>query len=925
MPARLVYAPKAYVFTKDQSGATHDLSPWVTAGQVRRVINQVSSAEVTLRNPMKRFTTPSSGVAFHPMDPITIYLERLAGFPVRVFTGYLDNTPYYQMYPGVITLQASCTLKRLQYTYFDPALPFITAFFAQYGWENTGQGSVFNFNALGHPTPISEANLQDSSIGKLIWATLFEIGDWQDTNIYVENLPPGIAQRMATLMNSLAQEQQTAQQEITDFMKQIIGTSPQGSAPGSPSSPNITTGNVQNLPQIVYTMTQTANSYGLPPTFVVATWLAEGSVTNDSPNFAGARGYFQWTSSQPYSELPPVTGYPQSAADLGYATDIFCKAAKIVLTRNPSFSAQSNWETWAETVQQPGMGAYASYWAADVQKAQGYVSQYGSTPPSIGLHTSTTGPRPLTPTATSIKHAHNPPAQPSPPSSSNQFLLPFAKSQCPAPSSWSVDQGVDIPASANTPEHAVLSGTVVGHGISGFGPWCPILKLDTPVQGNEAVYYGHAGPSGLAAIGTHLNAGDQIASVGPGIVGISTGPHLEIGFCSAAGQPGPNGGPQAQLMHSLLTTAFNNGSAPAPGPGSPTPTTGPGSPGATTNTNTAQAFVAELNFPTIEDMVVATALGSEHKGLMHDQSLLPFIQELCTASLRSFQSLPNGDFYAFYPDYFGEFGHHPPYWLIDDIEILDGGINLSDDALATHVYVVGDNTWAVNSPDNTLLNMLFSAGDINIFNAFIDPSIIDTSTSSSATPPPKTTSKTTPANILESSEAVSFIERYGARPLVLNVPQVRSSIFEMLLAYQQFMLAWSNQFLTPFTFTFMPEIFPGGKVGFPNHGIQMYVNSVTHTWDYAEGGFQTQAEMMAPSLLQGVDAANFPDLPPNMIRALAEPLQKGPPGSASTSQTAKQKAQVTTSTNQFYQDLAQSLNDPSVTSQDPFSGPGHRG
>jgi hypothetical protein len=57
---------------------------------------------------------------------------------------------------------------------------------------------------------------------------------------------------------------------------------------------------------------------------------------------------------------------------------------------------------------------------------------------------------------------------------------------------------------------------------------------------------------------------------------------------------------------------------------------------------------------------------------------------------------------------------------------------------------------------------------------------------------------------------------------------------------------WSRQFLTTATFTFMPEIFPGGLVAFPNHSLQVYVESVTHTFDY-ESGFTTEAEISAPA------------------------------------------------------------------------------
>lgn len=121
--------------------------------------------------------------------------------------------------------------------------------------------------------------------------------------------------------------------------------------------------------------------------------------------------------------------------------------------------------------------------------------------------------------------------------------------------SWSQDQGVDInggtSAIANQPLLAIGSGTVVKHGISGFGPDAPVLKLDTPIDGYDYVYYGHAGP-GTLPIGTHVNAGDIIGKVGAGIVGISSGPHLEIGFADVRGVPVPG---SSSTMLSLLKGA----------------------------------------------------------------------------------------------------------------------------------------------------------------------------------------------------------------------------------------------------------------------------------------------------------------------------------------------------------------------------------
>jgi murein DD-endopeptidase MepM/ murein hydrolase activator NlpD len=139
-------------------------------------------------------------------------------------------------------------------------------------------------------------------------------------------------------------------------------------------------------------------------------------------------------------------------------------------------------------------------------------------------------------------------------SSAGGFVFPLPKSAASPPGTWSPDQGVDISAPGDTPELAVCSGTIVLHGIGGFGPWAPVLHCDSPLDGYSYVYYGHAGPANQLPIGTHVSAGQVMSSVGPGIVGISTGPHLEIGFADSSGSP--IGSQTAGTMMSLLQAAY---------------------------------------------------------------------------------------------------------------------------------------------------------------------------------------------------------------------------------------------------------------------------------------------------------------------------------------------------------------------------------
>jgi hypothetical protein len=121
----------------------------------------------------------------------------------------------------------------------------------------------------------------------------------------------------------------------------------------------------------------------------------------------------------------------------------------------------------------------------------------------------------------------------------------------------------------------------------------------------------------------------------------------------------------APLYNAVKDGNTNFTAAPASGGGGGTG--GDAATAAVTAAIGATAF-GQIEWPSMAEQAESTLLGGE-KSLMNDKPLLPFVQQLCNASLRHFQSLPDGRFYAFFPDYFGEF----KAWVdsrVDDLLVL---------------------------------------------------------------------------------------------------------------------------------------------------------------------------------------------------------------------------------------------------------------
>lgn len=848
---RLVYAPRVYAFIKNSNNEIQDVSDFITSGQVVRKVGAVSTASLTLRNPNMIFTTPVNGrSAFTPMDPITIFLKRLPGRPVRVFTGFLDKVPYLPLYPGTVTLQASCTLKRLLYTYFDLALPYSLSFLSAYGWLSQ-DGSVFNLHGLDEFKPEGKVEGKDpgtvanGSLGELLFATLKHIGHWDPADIYIEALPNDLFVRLGSMAAQFQGDSDEAKKELQDLLRSIVGEGDQGSASSSSNT---------DLSGI------------------------DGSVASQVYQ-VGVRMHV----SQKFLLAAMVTGLDESGMqNLDHSGDGLSKGwrqEQTSLYPDP-MSVPNSSERFYNECKQKDHGQPADELAYDVQRPGGYPD------PSKNPYTKFRAQG-----ATLLNRMRD---------------QSISKNGTTADAGTSLQTGTDLSVGTPLPDSTSRSTTKGGankgdnSSTSGQTRYDAIVKEADRLDklGSTYVYGGGHGktpapPDGpfdcsstvsrvLQSAGYSLPTSDSgtLASWGqPGegkvtIYANATHVFMKIGdryFGTSAGGGGTGKGHSPAWIDYPVSASYKAGFTARHAPdisGDATNTltdTGTSADGSNTNANGAfggaSALAAVLDIPSALDRQEAVALQGD-KSLLNDTPLLPFIQQLTDASLRQFQSLPDGSFFAFYPDYFGELYHRAPYWEIDDIEVLDGGVDLTDDSVVTHYYAVGDTTWPVSMEQ---ANRMFTAGVIDIFNVFMaGDTMIDRKNA-------KAQNKKEP-KLFEKQEALDFLQRYGARPVTEDLPMIHSPFFEMFLAYQRFMLAWSKQFSTPFTFTFMPELFPGGKVGFPGHGIQMYIEEVTHTFDYTTG-FMTEAQLSAPSVYKSATTppGAIEKLPTNMVKALIGP------------------------------------------------------
>lgn len=220
---------------------------------------------------------------------------------MQVFTGYLDTTPYLQLFPGTCSLKASCTLKRLQYTYWDPGIQFTREFLTKYNWlPNPQTGTINNPSALKSDKnkdgagPGTPAELTDGGIATLLYAVMHDIGKWDNGELVIESMPKSVMQSAQDIFNNLATDDEALQKEVESFLSDLIGQYSSGGGGMTSGGGSVTMRGNTNAEKIFNYFVDRGLSTTAAAAFVGNFQLESGcDPSSDQPDGEG-RGIAQW-------------------------------------------------------------------------------------------------------------------------------------------------------------------------------------------------------------------------------------------------------------------------------------------------------------------------------------------------------------------------------------------------------------------------------------------------------------------------------------------------------------------------------------------------------------------------------------------------------------------------------------------------------
>jgi cell wall-associated NlpC family hydrolase len=808
-----LYQPGIKVYIETASNGTLDVSGDLVSGNLVRRSNGVSSFTFTLQNVRRKY----DGI-FTPNDRIIVMMKRLTW--VRALTGYLNAVPLVTAWPQDIQFTASCSLKRLQYYYWDPALM-------------ASQSLVASAMA-------SVKNPDDGGVANAVLTILDNVVGWPPDKVHIAGIPQSWMKFAYKIAKAVAAEAAEADQLSQQFYSVLggngaVGGNIGGNAVGSGALKAGTYGGYAitedqaKVAVIIYNTCVQMGGSSRDAAVGIMVSMTESSLGADPSTNLGVGGSYGIFQQRPQDGWGTVA----QVEDDAYAARAFFGVLFKISGRN-------GMTLWAEgqAVQRSAYADGSNYQVfaslgtqiASVLSNSSGASSLGNTTPLQQLAKQNTGGV-----------------------SSGPSLLATAMNLVTDHPTIPYQEGGDSPPNTPAAEITFLDcssfvqwcvfNTLGNLGPSGGCPrtsqdqsaWCQSAgKIISAAQGmnipGALMYIGQPGQ----ATHTEMSVGDGKHTVGSHHSGTYAGEITSDGYWTIAGLP-------PGFDFSGVT-----GISPSAGAGSSTSvgfqlTPANTQPWYNPNDQFDKLFGTTPWVPTFDsDAAVVAEAFTGVRALLPDTPLLPYVGNLVTSTLRSYSSAPNGDFIAWFPDYYGLWGT-AAIMQIEPVELQDFTVFWDDTYLVTHQYTAAPPAIGVDLATATMEN--------------VGPVIAVTTTGIATIDIPGIMYALFG---LEPTQAaaqkfINFVyTRFGARPDYQQLPGVVGPQGEFFSALYLFMQNWAYQYNADISLTFMPELWPGMLIQVPTFGFQAYVTTVTHSFQFGPGGyFNTTVNIAAPARLPG--------------------------------------------------------------------------
>jgi cell wall-associated NlpC family hydrolase len=810
-----VLAPGVKVYIATQKHGIIDVSDDLVDGSMTRRSDGVSSFSFRLQNARRKYDQ-----VFTPNDRISVQMKRIKW--VQVFTGYLNKVPLVTAWPRVVSLTASCSLKRLQYWY----------------WDSHAEASQSMVRAALEDAK-KDTGVTDGGMTNVALAVLKKVVGWPESKVHIARIPDNWYSVIEVLAKQINAELDQADEIARSLLEQLGTASVGGMSGADASSLNGTYGGFNNSDQkanaaIIYNVGKAKGGSTRDTIIAIMTAMQESGLRNLKGGDRDSVGLFQQRPSQGWG----------SASDL----------------ENPSYAAGKFYDALFDIKNRDHMDMGAV--AQKVQRSA-YPDEYDK-----HAKDATAMVRDLEKGGGKYKGLNSKPQG----SISGVDLAQLAVNFCEKyPNIVYTQQygGTQLSVlKAEPPPGLDCSSFIQAIYLRGLGSLydlprvaaaqysvCKKVSVDTALKTAGALVFKGPTPDGIFHV--EMSLGDGKSTIGahrhgakPHDVGIN--PPSDPSYWDYGGFL-----PRVAYTTGAGTVIFTGTDGTSGGvndmsgdPGVQL-ATGADAPGYNPNDPFDKMFGdnAWLPISTAQNdpnYFMAQALAGP-RALLNDQPLLPYLKNLFNSTMRSFCSAPNGDLIAWYPDYYGMWGTAAKM-VVEPIEVQDFEVSWSDDYMVTHQFVV-------TSPQTT---NLFDPATGTVQQSISDSVLANLAitTTGVVTIDFPGVWKALFGMDMSEKDAKAYSDwikaRFGARPDYQQLPGLVGNKAQFFSAIFLFMRQFAYQYSASIPLTFMPELWPGMLIQFPAFNFQAYVTTVQHDFKMGEGGyFNTSVSIVAPARLTG--------------------------------------------------------------------------